>query len=128
LEHDLELHILHQAIFGRELEKIDDPDMVLKMLKDGKSDIITSMKWGEKRGNELHDVHKIVLQKIEGDRVIFFNPLAHPEDMEKGTFIEGENMGPRRRVEGIGLESVSVDEFIELFEEREGISYFPEAE
>jgi len=46
LEHDLELHILHQAIFGRELEKIDDPDMVLKMLKDGKSDIITSMKWG----------------------------------------------------------------------------------
>ena len=125
MEHDIELHIMHQAIFGEDLKEIKDPDEVLGMLKNGETDIITNLKWGEKRGEEVHDIHKIVLLKIEEKRVIFFNPLAHPENMEKGTVIDGEETGPKRTIEGVGLESVSIDEFINFFKERDAVSYIP---
>jgi len=118
-----ELHILHSAIFGNELDEVKEPDTILSMLKEGKSDIMMSLKWDEKRGEEFHDYHKIVLQNInENGRVVFYNPMGH-ENMEAGTIIKGENMGPERLIEDIGLESVTKDDFIKFFNEREAVCF-----
>ena len=59
-----ELHILHSAIFGKELDEVKEPGIILSMLKEGKSDIMMSLKWDEKRGEDFYDYHKIVLQKF----------------------------------------------------------------
>lgn len=124
-----ELHALHEAIFGQELEEIKDPEFVTDILKNEKRDIIMKLTWGEKRRDEYHEEHNIVVQKIDDTgRVNFYNPMGHPEEMEEGTIIEGENMGPKRRVEGSGIESVTSEDFVKFFKERDAVCFFPKEE
>jgi len=121
-----ELKILHEAVLGQELREERDPVIILQMLEDGKSDIITDLNWGEMREGEYHERHKIILQGISDDnRVIFYNPMGHPGDMEEGELIEGRDKGPTRQVEGIGIESVGRDEFIGFFESRGAVCFIP---
>ncbi len=118
-----ELYILHSAIFGKELNEVKEPEIILSMLKEGKNDIIMSLKWDEKRGNDVHDYHNIVLQHInDKGRIVFYNPMGH-DPVKAGTIIKGEYMGPERLVEDTGMESFSQNDFLKCFEEREAVCF-----
>ncbi|MEW6279127.1 MAG: hypothetical protein AB1758_10915, partial [Candidatus Eremiobacterota bacterium] len=67
-----ELKMLHGAVLGVELVEERDPQQVLQRLRDGQSDLPLAMDWGERRGDELHEQHAVVLQRIQGERVLFF--------------------------------------------------------
>lgn len=123
MDSNQELHILHRAIFGHELQESRDPEVILNKLKNGCSDIIVDLNWGEQREEEYHEKHKIVLQRIDGEKIIFFNPMGHSDELEEGDTIEGEEKGPVRRVEGTGLESITVQDFIRWFKERNAVSF-----
>jgi len=117
-----DLHFLHKAIFGKELNEIKEADAVISMLEKGETDILMSLKWDEKRGEHLHDYHTIVLQNInDKERIVFYNTMGH--DDVAGTLIKGENKGPERLVEDTGLESVAKDDFIRFFQEREAVCF-----
>lgn len=127
MDDDQELHILHEAIFGKKLEETSDPDEIIDLLNGGKSDIIMGLYWDEDREEEYHEMHKIVLQKIEGDRVIFYNPLRPPKGTQIGEVIGGgEGEGPKRKIEATGVESISLEDFIKFFDEREGVCFLSE--
>jgi hypothetical protein len=121
-----ELNLLYQKIFGRTLKEIRDPQVVVDALRNGKSYIITELMWGEQRGEEYHERHKIVLLFInENERVVFYNPMGN-EGKRVGSVLGGNDKDPVRRVEGTNRESVPVEAFIDFFSERDAASFFPE--
>ncbi|OQA12750.1 MAG: hypothetical protein BWY64_03870 [bacterium ADurb.Bin363] len=121
-----ELHILHEAIFGQKLQEVSDEQIILKALKEGKSDIIMSLLWEEEKNEEYHEWHKVVIQGInEKNRIVFYNPLGHSENIPAGTIIEGEKKGPPRVIEGTGLESVSIEDFMDFFKKRKAVCFLP---
>lgn len=121
-----ELKFLHAEIFGTDLEESRDPEEILKMLSPGKSDFILDLKWDEAFDDEYYDRHKIVLQSIDPDgRVFFYNPSPHAREKKSGNIQGGEKAGPARRTETNGIESVTREEFISFFTERDAICFVP---
>lgn len=71
---------------------------------------------------DVEDPRPIVLQRREGDRIVFFDPGADPDAAPaEGQPIE--DVGPPRRAEAGGLASMSVAELEARFELGGGVGY-----
>lgn len=111
---------------GISLVEVKDPEAILDMLRGGSGDIIMDLPWNEKDGDEIIDRHKIILQGLDGNHVVFFNPRGHRDGLEKGTVLGGEDKGPVRTVERKGLESFELDRFREFFQDENTLCFYPD--
>jgi len=103
MDSNYKLLSLYEQSIGRKLEKINNPEIVMALLKEGNKDII--MDFVGKEDNKCNNRIQIVLEKIEGGQIIFYNPLSHP-----GNTVDGIN-------------SIREEEFITFFTERDAVCY-----
>jgi hypothetical protein len=104
---------LYRALTNQERPLTDSPEALVQALRDGQTNLLVELPWGEVRDGEVHELHQVVLTRFEDRRVYFINPLKGQESV--GTVLEGEGKGPQRRIEAHGEESMDLVRFVALF-------------
>lgn len=95
------------ALMNQKAEQTDRFADVQRTLEAGQSDVIVELPWYPDGGT-----HQLVLTRIAGDRVVFFNPLGHKGQAPGTTLSDG---GLIRRVERDGTESAPLSALEDLF-------------
>ncbi len=108
-----QLKSMHQALFGAELKEIKDPDAVVGLLENKKTNIIMSLSWFGNGKTPLQKEHKIILKQLVDGRVVFYNPAGN-DSGSTGDMVDDGNT-PLRRIEGKNMESFSLSQFREFF-------------
>lgn len=99
---------------GENTSKTNDFNKIIEYLKSGKNGIIVNLLWNEQRDDKFYERHEIVLEKLEGNRIYFFNPLK-TTNIKIGDVISGNNRGPKRRLEPHGFESMEISTLQNIF-------------
>lgn len=107
-----EIKQMHEAVMGSALNEVREPETVLQALEEGVGEIPLVLQWDE-------EPHSVVLHELRGDRVVFFNGMQPENPVEPGAEIN--DGGPPRVAEEPGCESVSRDEFVRMFAERDAV-------
>lgn len=105
---------------GRATERWED---VTTALAQGRTDIVLSLPWQHPEGPPMR--HTIVLDRREGDRLVFYNPKGHGA-LPVGTVLAGNQTIPERRVEGMGRESLPEAGLRDLFVKGAGAALIPD--
>jgi len=105
---------------------IGDFAPAFELLLAGETEIPVELPWEETYNDTRYERKVIVLKKLNdaADRVIFFNPAAR-HDLPKGTPLGGGGMGPQRRVEEGGLESMELDILVQYFVQGRAYALIP---
>jgi hypothetical protein len=113
-----QLKLVQANVLGQPVREVPSADEVLRLLEEGLTDLHLVLDWGEQP-------QTLVLLRLEGDRVVFHNPLGHASELPVGHGLEDE--GPARQVEGSNLESMTCDELRAAFQQRSAVALAPQA-
>lgn len=97
-------------------------DEVVAALAAGVSDVIVEVAW--QHPGEAPDRHELVLKRLNGDRIDFYNPKSHGV-LAVGTVLPANPTVPERRVEGMGFESLPALSLRDLFVKGQGVALIP---
>ena len=104
---EAELKSVHASALGERLQELKTFDEVLKALAQTGEELPSVVQWASE------EPQSIVLKSLHDETIHFYNPTQR-EGLKPGTVILED--GPVRKVVGSGLESLSVEDFRELFE------------
>lgn len=99
-----------------------DWNEVLAALHRGGRSVIVDLAWPESFAQDGR--HELVLERLEGDRIYYFNPHA-TQGLAAGTLLPAIASLPERRVEGTGKESMTLAALSELFAQGDGCALIP---
>jgi hypothetical protein len=101
---------------GKNPTVLTDFAPAFELLLGGEAEIPVEMPWEETYNDVRYERRVIILKNLNeaADRVIFFNPASR-HDLPPGTPLGGEDMGPPRRIEEGGLESMELDVIVQFF-------------
>ncbi len=102
-----ELKAVHASALGERLKELESFEEVLNSLAQESEDLPSVVRWA------AEEPQSIVLKSLQDETIHFYNPTQR-EGLKPGTVILED--GPVRKVVGSGLESLSVEDFRELFE------------
>lgn len=103
----------YHALTGRQTHLSASGAEVLSALDTETAPLLVELPWGERRGDELHARHEVLLTRFANGRIYFINALK--TDLPVGSIIEGHEKGPTRRIEPAGEESLDLESFLTLF-------------
>lgn len=111
-----ELKTVHAAALGERLEEIETFEKLLTLLKGGEAELPAVVDWSD------DTPQSIVLKSVNDDQICFYNPAQRPDSPPKTVVVED---GPLRTVVGSGLESLSIEDFRQLFNDAKLVCLAP---
>lgn len=107
---------------GQIPRETDDWETVQAAAQAGTGQIFVEVPW--QHGHEAPGRHQLVVQRVEGHEVVYFNP-RHDPDLPAGTVLPANGPVPERTVAGEGLERMPVFQLKTLFLKGAGRALLP---
>ncbi len=101
------------ALTGRPF-RVVGADEALAALRAGTPSAIAVVPWHERRDGRTYPTNQLVLRRVAGDRLHFEHPLVPGLPASDGDALGGPELGPLRRREADGADSMALSTFSQL--------------